>query len=60
MCSGSSLYLFLIFPCGMWCLSAARIVFVSILLAVCKLGGICMLVRVCSISCSNSVQSAFL
>ena len=55
MSSGKSLQLLCILPFGMFCLSAIRMMFVKIMLAVCMLVG--MVVSVSSVNC---VQSAFL
>ena len=60
MCSGSNLYLFCILPCGMFCLSAARMVLTSMLFALRMFEGICMFVRASSISRVNDGQFAFL
>lgn len=51
MSCGRSFALFLIFPCGMLCLSAVRIRLVSIVFAVCMLSGISVLSSAFSISC---------
>ena len=58
MFSGSSFCVLCILPFGMWCLSACRIMLVSMLFAVCTLSGMFMLSSACSISCVNSVQFA--
>ena len=60
MCSGSSLCLLRIFPCGMLCLSDCIIRFVSILFVMCGLCDGSVFSSACSISCVNSVQAAFL
>ena len=60
MCSGRSLDLLLIFPFGMWSLSAIRVAFVSILLAVCTFTAGFVCDRMLSISSENFVQLAFL
>ena len=39
MCSGSSLHMECILPCGMLCLSAWRMMFVKMVIAVCMSGG---------------------
>ena len=52
---GKSLQLLCIFPFGMLCLSAISMMFVQILLAVCKLVGM-----VVGAKAMNYVQSAFL
>ena len=60
LCSGSSLHVGCIFPFGMLCLSAWRMMFVKMVFAVCMSGGDRMSEKVASVSVVNCVQFAFL
>ena len=60
MCSGSSLHVECILPFGMLCLSAWRMMFVKMVLAVCMSGGDRMAEKAASVSVVNGVQFAFL
>ena len=60
MCSGSSLHVRCIFPFGMLCLPAWKIMFVKIVFAVCMSGGGRMSEKAASMSVVNCVQFAFL
>ena len=60
MCSGSSLFVWCIFPLGMRCLSAASMALVNIFVVVCAFCGVSVPASVCSISCVNSGQFALL
>ena len=60
MSSGKSLQLICIFPFGMLCLSAIRMMFVKIMLAVCILVDMVVSAKADSVSSVNCVQSAFL
>ena len=57
---GKRLQLLCILTFGILCLSAIRMMFVNILLAVCMLMGIVVLPKANSVSSVNCVQSAFL
>ena len=57
---GKSLQLLCILPFGIFCLSAIRMMFVKILLAVYMLVGIVVRAKANSVSSVNCVQSAFL
>ena len=60
MWSGKSMQLLCILPFGILCLSAMRIMFVEILLAVCILVGIVVWAKADSVSSTNCVKLAFL
>lgn len=60
MWSGKSLQLLCILPFGMLCLSANRMMFVNILLAVCMFVGVVVCEKACSVSVVYCVQLAFL
>ena len=60
MCSGCSLHVECIFPFGMLCLSARRMMFVKMVFAVCMSGGDKMSEKAASVSVVNCVQFAFL
>ena len=60
MCSGSSLHVECILSFGMLCLSAWRMMFVKMVLAVCMSGGGRMSEKAASVSVVNCVQFAFL
>ena len=57
---GKNLQLLCILPFGILCLSAIRMMFVKIILAVCMLVGIVVSAKADSVSSENCVQSVFL
>lgn len=60
MCMGKGVVRVFSLPLGMWCLSAVRIAWVSVLLAVCGSCEAELLVRIFSISAVKFVQFALL
>ena len=60
MSLGKRLQLLCIFPFGRLCLSAIRMMFLKIMLAVCILVGMVVCVKADSVSSVNCVQSAFM